>query len=147
EEAVATLDGTVDDVEPSIDVQDRMEPEVGEWCEVEQVGDREQRTLDGHDRLEARRGVEPASLDVQAVGGQDRQVHLAVELRQIDPGEVVVGEGAIEQAVRLAELPVVAEEEVESKAEIKGVVGLDRVLDDDVGELVALPLVGQAVGE
>ena len=51
---------------------------------------------------------------------------LGVDLRQIDAREGIGFEGAVEEAVVLGELPVVAEEAVEPEAEVDRVVLFGR---------------------
>ena len=74
-------------------------------------------------------------------------MNLAEKLREIDPGEMVVQERVIKKSVCLDVFPVVAEEEVKPEPQVRHVVQFDWVLENDIGDLIALPLVGQVVGK
>src|SRR5262245_39429147 len=74
-------------------------------------------------------------------------MNLAEELGQVDSREVIDRECLVKKSVSLAELPVVAKQEIEPKADVERVVQIDRILGDEIGKLVSLPLVCQPVGK
>src|SRR5262249_116569 len=71
---------------------------------------------------------------------------LGEDLGEVQPRKMVNREGAVKKTVVLRHLPVIAEEHVETKAEIDHIILLERVVEHEV-VLVAHPLVGQAIRE
>src|SRR5262249_2061453 len=103
--AVEPVDRPAEDIDPIAQVEAWECAKKCEWRKSQDIGEGGGWGGDGVGTFEAGQGVESPGAEVEAAGGEDRKMHLSEDLRQVEPPEMVVDEGVVEQAEGLREQP------------------------------------------